>query len=364
MSIFNDKALKSVAEMALKIMQNEELKGDQHKIDANKNGKVDAHDFKLLRAKKGVKEETEQLDEVGDTPAGRKALGSYVTKAIADKSKDHAKGLRKATSRMYKDDYYGKKTNEEVDATEQEQLNEAFPTVADAQKRHEQSKSDFEKKKISTGTVYSRKEKPDTEEKPKKKMSEMINMYNQVGLKAIAEVKMQEIQVVNADLANGYEEAFVEEASSEEFKKELEDEKAKADGKKKQPDVAKASVQAVKNEEVELDEKKGYGESDPLANRADYAKRHGTGQVYKKTHAGDKTGMTQAYAYALRRTGPKGKLPEEVELEERELTASEKDKKEENVKGMKKGRSGFKERYGKDAKSVMYATATKMAKGE
>lgn len=30
----------------------EELKGSQHKIDANKNGKVDAHDFKLLRKKK------------------------------------------------------------------------------------------------------------------------------------------------------------------------------------------------------------------------------------------------------------------------------------------------------------------------
>ena len=53
------------------------------------------------------------------------------------------------------------------------------------------------------------------------------------------------------------------------------------------------------------------GESDPLANRADYAKRHGTGQVYKKTHAGDKTGMTQAYAYDIKRTGPKGVLPEE-----------------------------------------------------
>ena len=258
MSIFNDKALKSVAEMAAKIMQNEELKGNQHKIDANKNGKIDAHDFKLLRGKKDMKkEEVEKLDEVGDTPAGRKALGSYVTKAIADKSKDHSKGLRKATSRMYKDDYYGKKTNEEVE------LDEAFPTVADAQKRHEQSKSDFDKKKISTGTVYSRKEKPDTEEKPKKKMSEMINTYNQIGLKAIAEVKLQDIHVVNADLANGYEETFVEEASSEEFKKELEDEKLKAAGKKKQPDVAKASVQAVANEEVEeLDEKKGHGESD------------------------------------------------------------------------------------------------------
>lgn len=30
----------------------EELKGDQHKIDANKNGKLDAHDFKMLRKKK------------------------------------------------------------------------------------------------------------------------------------------------------------------------------------------------------------------------------------------------------------------------------------------------------------------------
>ena len=41
MSIFNDKALKGVAEAVSKIVD-EELKGNQHKIDANKNGKVDA----------------------------------------------------------------------------------------------------------------------------------------------------------------------------------------------------------------------------------------------------------------------------------------------------------------------------------
>lgn len=41
---------------------NEALKGKQHKIDANKNGKLDAQDFKLLRAKKGMKEDAE-LDE-------------------------------------------------------------------------------------------------------------------------------------------------------------------------------------------------------------------------------------------------------------------------------------------------------------
>jgi len=34
---------------------NEALKGNQHKIDANKNGKIDAQDFKMLRKKK-VKE--------------------------------------------------------------------------------------------------------------------------------------------------------------------------------------------------------------------------------------------------------------------------------------------------------------------
>lgn len=38
--------------------KNEELKGDQHKIDANKNNKIDAHDFQLLRGRKKVKEDT------------------------------------------------------------------------------------------------------------------------------------------------------------------------------------------------------------------------------------------------------------------------------------------------------------------
>jgi hypothetical protein len=51
-------------------------------------------------------------------------------------------------------------------------------------------------------------------------------------------------------------------------------------------------------------------------------------------------------------------------IQERSLSEPEMKKKEEIVKGMKKGLQGFKDRYGKDAKSVMYATATKSAKGE
>jgi hypothetical protein len=56
------------------------------------------------------------------------------------------------------------------------------------------------------------------------------------------------------------------------------------------------------------------------------------------------------------------KTNEEVELDERTLTKGEAKKKEDYVMGMKKKMAGFKQRYGERAKSVMYATATKMAK--
>ena len=66
----------------------EELKGAQHKIDANKNGKVDAHDFHLLRKKKKVAEEAEELEELSEP-----TVRTYYNKAgeqgkkIADKMK-------------------------------------------------------------------------------------------------------------------------------------------------------------------------------------------------------------------------------------------------------------------------------------
>lgn len=56
------------------------------------------------------------------------------------------------------------------------------------------------------------------------------------------------------------------------------------------------------------------------------------------------------------------KAVEANKLEEKTLTPAETAKKEEIVKSMKKGKAGFIERYGKRAKEVMYATATKKAK--
>ena len=49
---------------------------------------------------------------------------------------------------------------------------------------------------------------------------------------------------------------------------------------------------------------------------------------------------------------------------ERSLSKGEEKEKERIVKGMKKAKGDFKDRYGKDAEAVMYATATKMAKKE
>ena len=50
------------------------------------------------------------------------------------------------------------------------------------------------------------------------------------------------------------------------------------------------------------------------------------------------------------------------EIDERKLSKGEENEKEKIVKGMKKSKKDFKQRYGDDAESVMYATATKIAK--
>ena len=321
MSIFNDKTLKGVAEAAAKIMA-ETSHGSHPKTSKEKSLAALAHPKDKITHKdvlvgRGVlkKEDVEQLDEVGDTPAGRKALGSYVMKALHDK--DRQKGVRKATSRLYKDNYYGKKTNEEVE----EQIDEAFPTVADAAKRlRDAESSKFEKQKSSKGTIYTKKhtEKDAEYEAPKPagrkrmigkgsdnpdhmrkmKMTEMLEAYQEGGLKAL-----------NSMLV-------VEEPDNEQFTKEFEDQKASMEGKKKQPSVAAAATKGVKEmpEETDVDPDDFISET------------------------------------------------EEVELDERTLTKGEAETKEKYVKGMKKKLSGFKQRYGERAKEVMYATATKMAK--
>jgi hypothetical protein len=56
----------------------EALKGKQHKIDKNKNNKIDAHDFELLR-----KEETEELDEIHRMKTKLNTLDNISNKSVA-----------------------------------------------------------------------------------------------------------------------------------------------------------------------------------------------------------------------------------------------------------------------------------------
>jgi len=115
---------------------------------------------------------------------------------------------------------------------------------------------------------------------------------------------------------------------------------------------AKKDIKSLKKEEVEIDEAVYGGEPKKPAAPVDTrmtvtaADKKGNTQAYKNFKAGDKRYKSADH------------------LGERTLTKDEKSEKEDYVKGMKKSKKGFEQRYGDRWKSVMYATATKMAKEE
>jgi len=64
--MINLKKQDPVADAVKDILQQEALKGNQHKIDKNKNNKIDAHDFKILRGEKPeVKEGWDDMIKAG-----------------------------------------------------------------------------------------------------------------------------------------------------------------------------------------------------------------------------------------------------------------------------------------------------------
>ncbi len=251
------KKLSNVAEAASKIM-GEALKGDQHKIDVNKNNIIDAEDFKHLRAGKKPadvkKEEVEQIQEYESKGGVYRHKGTYGT----------AKGAE-----------YGE---------------------TDYDKENEMAKNDSKPAKPAR-KKYGARQNFVRSTRVNESFSGLLGVYKEGGLKALAEALVKE------------------EPTNDEYNAELDDNKAKAEGKKKQPELAKGSIQAVKQEETEI-----------------------------AVIDADKANGVQIDT-----------------IDEREMTEPEMKKREEIVKSMKKGMAGFKERYGERAKNVMYATATKQA---
>jgi len=373
---------KSVEGAIEKIMR-EELKGNQHKIDANKNNKVDAHDFKLLRAQKekekansqkfgkDVKEEVEHIDEISLDLAkrARDKAEHYVDmdhddlrmKAFGDSEKQRVKFQKYVDKKEAKPAKVMAK--EEIEESE---LDEAmFPGTKEYEKKYGQSPQQKLKKKGDTvPTAQGEMKKTEKGVVHTRRFSEMVSAYQEHGLKFVA--------------------SFVkEEPDNEEFTKEVEDQKAKMDGKKKGGDVAKASVQAVKNEETEIqvinaDIANGVEQIDIEEGVQQTLRKYVPGyakhqlnkkmdaQNYEPSDSIKKTVDKDVNYGRYKKVYDKLKKEEveQIDIEERSLTEPEMKKKEEIVKSMKKSMAGFKQRYGDRAKEVMYATATARAKGE
>jgi hypothetical protein len=266
----DNKNIRAVADIAAQIMTGQygqqkldekALHPNQQKLDVHEPEKdeLTSDDFKKLRAGKKApevkKEEVEQIQEYESKGGKYTHKGTYGS----------AKGAE-----------YGE---------------------TDYDKENELAKKNFEKQKPNR-KKYGARQNFVRSTRVNETFSGLLSVYKEQGLKGLSEAMIKE------------------EPTTDEYNAELEDNKAKAEGKKKQPELHKGSVQAVKQEEVEI-------------------------QVINADLA---NGV------------------EEITIDEREMTEPEMNKREEIVKSMKKGMQGFKDRYGKDAKSVMYATATKQAK--
>jgi len=123
----------------------EELKGDQHKIDANKNKKIDAHDFAILRGKKKVKESfSVRLEEKWKSMKEKKdvvmpeALEKSPEKNqdVADKShlKDKPGSFKSDLKNLGRFLTGKKETNEEVEQIDELVGKGKLPQIADYHK--------------------------------------------------------------------------------------------------------------------------------------------------------------------------------------------------------------------------------------
>jgi hypothetical protein len=233
----------------------------------------------------------------------------------------------------------------------------------------------------------------------KKKFSEMVNLYQDGGMKSFMEALSKEeedeiIDEVSKEIADytmdvidagEYTEVTIgEEASQDEFNAEIEKAKAKSQGKVK-AEVAKAAVQAVKQEGTEITDEMIF---EVLENAGidfeslnDYELQEVTNEAYEildelskntlgsyidkkksqymkgKTQSGSKENAKDIQN--MGKAHDKMKKESVQQIEERHMTDGEMEKRETIVKSMKKGMAGFKERYGDRAKNVMYATANK-----
>jgi hypothetical protein len=96
----------------------EELKGNQDKIDANHNNKIDAQDFKILRAKKKMREGLEFADKLLET-VRKSDVPAYLRKAKGDTPLTMADAKAPKKDSISAPENLAKARNEEVEQIEE-----------------------------------------------------------------------------------------------------------------------------------------------------------------------------------------------------------------------------------------------------
>ena len=415
----NNKLIRDVADVAARIMSGqqpvtEKLHPNQQKIDVVDDEKIDGKDFAKLHAKLHAKKEIKEKhldtdkvtkEEVEQTEESTKAKGHDVkahTKAwlsgqhaprdddygdskMHELAKRHLSGRNVNVPAKDHDDLAAKMVDR-AELGESKQMDEV--KMADLPVTRVQGRSYGASKPephaLDTLRGPKEKELKDIEsEKKKKKFSEMVNLYQEKGLKSLSEMlAKEETEVVAYPLdvnnINGVQISTVQEEVEE------------------LDEISTKTLAAAAKAASDPDSHYYYGKSHDPQKFADHAKRtkdaksadavqgaadgyghyprDNTKQGYDKLASRTPTRVTAAgKANKQDIKSLKTKLKEEdmdinaingvrmSTIGEAEMTDAEKNKREDIVKGMKKGMAGFKERYGKDAKSVMYATATKQS---
>jgi hypothetical protein len=123
----------SVSE-AYRKMKAEELKGNQHKLDKNKNGKLDGHDFKLLRKEDAVEETVNK----SDIPAYQRKDDKLT---LADLEKERTKNISHSVQLAKNNGTMKKEAVEELDEISKDTLKSYVKGAKDDVAAHKDQKS-------------------------------------------------------------------------------------------------------------------------------------------------------------------------------------------------------------------------------
>tara|TARA_B100001142_G_scaffold167333_1_gene167224 strand:+ start:9042 stop:9884 length:843 start_codon:yes stop_codon:yes gene_type:complete len=264
------------------------------------------------------------ISEQDNTPEEVKSRVTQMTKAIRYKAKKEGGNLFKAFN-----DFMGSQSG--ISSTERQAVKQKLGLT-----EHSSWRIDLELREVADIPSSSPKTDDDMDKEIKEKKVNNKIVINPPMKEAFEALGGSILEVVEIE----------EQEVDPEKKKQLQ---MKGQMMKRQQLLDKQRLQAQKSGKIPMGHAEGYAPGD-------------VDQKVGAVTAIPKKDQDDAKARILAKTKAKREKIKEAALEEKVLDKAETDEKEKIVKGMKKNLKGFKSRYGVDAKSVMYATATKMAK--